>query len=83
MHCFQFHLAIIVVPREIEDSGYAIFVLEGGGGGVNKVHYGLCKNGELPKFRNITRRNAEQGTQTGDFSNQPLGKNVARFFWKR
>ena len=35
---------------------------EGGGGVVNKVHYGLCENGELPKFRNITRRNAQQGT---------------------
>ena len=36
MHCFQFHLGITVVPREIEDNGYAIFVLQegwGGGGG--------------------------------------------------
>lgn len=52
------------------------------------MHYGLCENGELRKFRNTTRRNAEQGTQTGDFCdhstrfiNQPFGKNVARFFF--
>lgn len=51
------------------------------------MHYGLCENGELRKFRNTSRRNAEQGTQTGDFCdhsrrfiNQPFGKNVARFF---
>jgi len=46
------------------------------------VHYGLCENGELPKFRNITRRNAEQGTQTGEHASyqSTLGKNVARFF---
>ena len=31
--------------REIEDSGYA--KLWAGGGGVNKVHYGLCENGEF------------------------------------
>ena len=43
-HCFQFPLGIIVVPREIEDSGYAIFFLWRG---VNKVHYGLSRNGEL------------------------------------
>ena len=34
-HCFQFLLGITVVPREIEDNGYAKL-----GGGVNKVHYG-------------------------------------------
>ena len=28
-HCFQFPLGIIVVPREIEDSGYAIFFCGG------------------------------------------------------
>ena len=31
---------ITVVPREIENNGYAKFC------GVNKVHYGLCENGE-------------------------------------
>ena len=40
-HCFQFLLGITVVPGEIQDNGYAKF------GGVNKVHYGLCENGEL------------------------------------
>ena len=39
-HCFQFLLGITVVPREIEDNGYAKFWE------VNKVHYGLCKIGE-------------------------------------
>ena len=39
-HCCQFLLGITVVPREIEDNGYAKFWE------VNKVHYGLCKIGE-------------------------------------
>ena len=39
-HCFQFLLGITVVLREIEDKGYAKFW------GVNKMHYGLCENGE-------------------------------------
>ena len=39
-HCFQFLLGITVIPREIIDNGYAIW-------GVNKVHYGLCENGEF------------------------------------
>ena len=34
-------MMITVVPREIEDNGYAKFW------GVKKVHYGLCENGEL------------------------------------
>jgi len=38
-HCFQFFLGITVIPRE--GNGYAKFW------GVNKVHYGLCENGEL------------------------------------
>ena len=42
-HCFQFLLGIIVVPREIEDNGYAKFW------GVNKVHYGLCENSEFTR----------------------------------
>ena len=37
---FQFLLGITVVPREIQDNGYAKFW------GVNKVHYGLSKNDE-------------------------------------
>ena len=45
-HCFQFLLGITVVPREIQDNGYAKFFFWGGGW-VNKVHYnGLCENGE-------------------------------------
>ena len=40
-HCFQFLLRIKVIPGEIEDSGYAQFF------GINKVHYGLCENGEF------------------------------------
>ena len=32
---------IAFVPREIKNNGYAKFW------GVNKVHYGLCVNGEL------------------------------------
>ena len=36
----QFLLGITVVPREIEDNGYAKLW------GKNKVHYGLCENGQ-------------------------------------
>ena len=39
-HCCQFLLGITIVPREIEDNGYAKFWE------VNKVHYGLCEIGE-------------------------------------
>ena len=49
-YCFQFLLGIIVVPREIEANDYAhylfiylfIYFFFFWGGGVNKVHYGLC-----------------------------------------
>ena len=34
-HCFTFLLGITVVPKEIQDNGYAKFW------GVNKVHYSL------------------------------------------
>ena len=30
-HCFQFFLGITVVPREVEDNGYAKFGVRGGG----------------------------------------------------
>ena len=43
---FQFLLDVTVVPREIKDKGYANFFFFFGGG-VNKVHYGLCGSGEL------------------------------------
>ena len=36
-YCFQFLLGITVIPREIQDNGYAKFWC------VNKVHYGLCE----------------------------------------
>ena len=42
-------LGITVVLREIEDNGYALFFLGGGGGGINKAHHGLCENGERPQ----------------------------------
>ena len=60
-HCSQFLLGITVAPREIEDSGYAFFLYGGagvGGGGVDKVHYGLCENREFPKqSQSATRHN--------------------------
>ena len=40
---FQFLLGITVVPRQIEDNGYAKFWE------VNKVPYGPCENGECGK----------------------------------
>ena len=43
-HCFQFLLGITVAPKEIEDNGYAKF------GGLRKVHYGQCENGQLSRF---------------------------------
>ena len=48
----KFLLGIKVVPREIEENGYAIgFFFLGGGGGsgggrVNKVHHGLGEKSE-------------------------------------
>ena len=46
--CFQFLLAITVLPREIKDNACANFWGKGGGRGVDKVHvyYGLCENGK-------------------------------------
>ena len=42
--CFQFPLGVTVVPREIEDNGYAKF--GGWGGGERGGKQGLCENGE-------------------------------------
>ena len=42
-HCFQILQGITVVPREIENNGYAMVMQFWG---VNKVNYGLCENGE-------------------------------------
>ena len=44
-HCFQILQGITVGTREIENNGYAKFFFFFGGG-VNKVHYSLCENGE-------------------------------------
>ena len=53
-HCFQFLLGITVVPSEIEDNDYAKFGGGGRGGGVSKVHYGLCEIGEFTvKFTDV------------------------------
>lgn len=41
-----FLLDITVVPREIEENGYAFFFWRRGGG-ENKEHYGLCEYGLL------------------------------------
>ena len=38
---FPILLGITVVPREIENNGFAKF------GGVNKARYGLCENGQF------------------------------------
>ena len=44
--CFQFLLGITVVPREIEDKGYAKFFI--------KQYYGLWENGELRRLLQVT-----------------------------
>ena len=53
-YCVQFLLGNTVVPREIEDNGYTIFLGGGGAGrggvGVNKVHYGLCGNSDISQM---------------------------------
>ena len=41
---FQFLLGITIVPRQIEDNGYAKFWVE------NKVLYGPCENSEFGKL---------------------------------
>ena len=43
-HSFQFLRGITVVPREIQDNGYAKFW------GLNTVHYSLCENGEWGQY---------------------------------
>ena len=46
---FPILLGITVVPREIENNGFAkfFFFFFGGEGGVNNVHYSLCENGQF------------------------------------
>ena len=46
-HCFHFLMGIAAALREIEDNDYAKLL------GVNKVHYGLCENGEENIFLNM------------------------------
>ena len=47
-HCLGFLLRRLLHPEEIGNNGYAKFFLGGsGGGGVNKVLYGLCESSEL------------------------------------
>ena len=43
---FQFLLGITVDPIEMEDNGHVFFFFLGGGGRVNKLHFGLDENGE-------------------------------------
>ena len=54
--CFQFLLDITVIPREIlnieKNVDANFFFCFWGGGGSNKVHYGLCENGESVDFHN-------------------------------
>ena len=51
-YCFQFLLGNTVVPREIEENGYAFFWGDRGGREaglveVNKVHYGLRGSSDI------------------------------------
>ena len=50
-HCLGFLLGQLLYPGEIGNNGYAKFGGwgVGGGGGVNKKHYGLCESSELKK----------------------------------
>ena len=50
--CLRFILGRLLYPEETENNGYAFFFsgVAGrgeGGGGVSKVHYGLCEDGEF------------------------------------
>ena len=75
-HCFQFLLGIAVVPREIEDNGYAKFW------GLSKVHYGLSENGELSGFSIIMFEEYSSETQGRSVGS---GKTEAKVFkngWK-
>ena len=42
----NFSRVVAAVPRETEGDAYAFFFFWGGGG-VNKVYYAQCENGEL------------------------------------
>ena len=64
-HRFQFLLGITVVPREIEDNGYAKFW------GVNKLHYRPCENGELQKKPRHVSQNAFFDCGFADLGHHP------------
>ena len=52
-HCLRFSLRRLLHLPEIGRNRYTKFGREGGGGGgggLNKVHYGLCENGELARW---------------------------------
>ena len=82
-HCFQFLLGITVIPSKIEDNGYVKF---GGGGGVNKVHYGLCDNGELNEWMVLcfVKLSTDQllvfNWSWAQFQNFPLSKKLCLAF---
>ena len=72
-HCFQFLMGITVVAKEIEDNGYAKFW------GLNKVHYGLCENGEISLFPIIMFEEYSSETQGRSVGS---GKREAKVFKK-
>ena len=82
-HCFQFLLGITVIPSKIEDNGYVKF---GGSGGVNKVHYGLCDNGELNEWMVLcfVKLSTDQllvfNWSWAQFQNFPLSKKLCLAF---
>ena len=48
-----------MVPKKIEDNGYAnifSFFFLGGGGGVKKEHYGPCENVEYHKYSFLPKK---------------------------
>ena len=75
-HCFQFLQGITVIPREIKDDGYIKFW------GVNKVHYGLCENGELNEWmvKCFVKLSMDQllvfNWLRAQFQNSPLSKKL-------
>ena len=59
---FPISPGISVAPREIEDNGYAFPFWVGG---VDKVHFGLCENGEFPKQSHSAIRHNTQPRAQG------------------
>ena len=71
-HCFQFLLGITVVAKEIEDNGYAKFW------GLNKVHYGLCENGEISLFRLLCSKNIPRKLRGGQLGQEEGRRKFSR-----